>query len=57
MLFRSVRSLTERVDSTNVAEAIAIAALPDSVRGYEHLKMQRAEAFRAELTRRIAAFV
>ena len=53
----AVRSLTERVDSTNVAEAIAIAALPDSVRGYEHLKMQRAEAFRAELTRRIAAFV
>ncbi|MDO8362875.1 MAG: indolepyruvate ferredoxin oxidoreductase family protein [Actinomycetota bacterium] len=38
-----------------VAEAVAIASLPDKVRGYEHLKLERAEAYRAELSRRLAA--
>ena len=52
----AVKALAGHVDPTNLAEAVAIAALPDSVRGYEHLKMQRAAAFRDELTRRIAAF-
>jgi indolepyruvate ferredoxin oxidoreductase len=37
-------------------EAIAIASLPDRVRGYEHLKQQRATAYRAELAERLARF-
>ncbi|MEZ5224467.1 MAG: indolepyruvate ferredoxin oxidoreductase family protein [Ilumatobacteraceae bacterium] len=38
------------------AEAVAIASLPDQVRGYEHLKRTRAEAYRAELAARLAAY-
>ena len=55
----AVDSLVDRVDPSvgaSLNEAIAIAALPDQVRGYEHLKMQRATVYRAELARRIAAF-
>jgi indolepyruvate ferredoxin oxidoreductase len=35
------------------AEAIAIASLPDQVRGYEHLKLRRATAYRVELAARL----
>ena len=45
------RTLTlDRLD-----EAVEIAALPDQVRGYEHLKLRRAAAYRSELRRRLAA--
>jgi indolepyruvate ferredoxin oxidoreductase len=44
-----------RDDPSFADEALAIAELPDRVRGYEHLKMQRAEAYRAELARRMSA--
>ncbi len=52
----AVRSLLPHVTTANVAEAVAIASLPDRVRGYEHLKLERAAAYRAELSRRVAAF-
>ena len=42
---------------TNLADAVEIAALPDQVRGYEHIKMARATTYRAELAERLAAFV
>ncbi|MFM7044485.1 MAG: DUF6537 domain-containing protein, partial [Ilumatobacteraceae bacterium] len=53
----AVAALSERLrdDPSFADEAIAIAELPDRVRGYEHLKMQRAEAYRAELARRMSA--
>jgi hypothetical protein len=35
---------------------VAIAELPDRVRGYEHLKMQRARDYRQTLAVRLAAF-
>jgi hypothetical protein len=35
---------------------VAIASLPDRVRGYEHLKLERADAYRLELADRLAAF-
>ena len=38
------------------AEAVAIVSLPDQVRGYEHLKRARAEAYRAELAARLARY-
>jgi indolepyruvate ferredoxin oxidoreductase len=44
-----------RTDPSFADEAVAIAELPDRVRGYEHLKMQRAEAYRVELARRMSA--
>ncbi|MFZ9627817.1 MAG: indolepyruvate ferredoxin oxidoreductase family protein [Ilumatobacteraceae bacterium] len=40
-----------------VDEAISIASLPDRVRGYESLKLERALAYRDELAQRTAAFV
>ncbi len=42
--------------ATNLDEAVAIASLPDQVRGYEDIKLRRAEAYRAELAARVAAF-
>jgi indolepyruvate ferredoxin oxidoreductase len=38
----------------HAAEALAVASLPDQVRGYEHLKLERARTYRAELARRLA---
>ena len=38
------------------AEAVAIASLPDQVRGYEHLKRDRLQRYRAELGERLARF-
>ena len=41
-----------RLDIANLDDAIAIASLPDQVRGYEELKLRRAAAYRTELTHR-----
>jgi indolepyruvate ferredoxin oxidoreductase len=41
----------ERLD-----EAVAIASLPDQVRGYEDIKLRRAETYRRELANRLAAY-
>ena len=41
-----------RLDIDTLDEAVAIASLPDQVRGYEDLKLRRAAAYRAELARR-----
>jgi indolepyruvate ferredoxin oxidoreductase len=38
------------------ADAVAIAALPDRVRGYEHLKMQRARDYRQALAVRLTTY-
>jgi indolepyruvate ferredoxin oxidoreductase len=43
-------------DAGRLDEAVAIASLPDSVRGYEHLKVERAAAYRHELAARLEAF-
>jgi indolepyruvate ferredoxin oxidoreductase len=40
----------------NVAEAVAIARLPDGVRGYEELKMRRVGEYRAELAERLGRY-
>jgi indolepyruvate ferredoxin oxidoreductase len=52
----AVDSLLAGLTDDNLDEAIAIAGLPDQVRGFEHLKMQRAAAYRAELAGRLGAF-
>jgi indolepyruvate ferredoxin oxidoreductase len=52
----AIDSLLAGLGPANLAEAIAIAELPDQVRGYEELKLRRAAAYRAELTERLAAF-
>ena len=52
----AVETLCAGLDAANLAEATAIAGLPDQVRGYEHIKLPRAERYRAELAERITAF-
>jgi indolepyruvate ferredoxin oxidoreductase len=49
----AVERLAGRLDAGNLGESIAIAALPDQVRGYEHLKLRRATAYREELAKRL----
>jgi indolepyruvate ferredoxin oxidoreductase len=51
-----VDALGTAPDPVRIDEAVAIASLPDQVRGYEHLKRSRAEAYRAELATRLATF-
>jgi indolepyruvate ferredoxin oxidoreductase len=53
---QAVRELAGRLSADNLAEAVAIASLPDQVRGYEHLKLTRASRYREELRARLAAF-
>ena len=52
----AVESLIQRLAAANLEAAVTIAGLPDQVRGYEHIKLRRAAAYRAELAERIAAF-
>ncbi|MBI4883375.1 MAG: indolepyruvate ferredoxin oxidoreductase family protein [Actinobacteria bacterium] len=52
----AIQSLLPQVAPATLPEIIAIASLPDRVRGYEHLKIERATAYREELSRRLAAF-
>ena len=53
---RAVDRLAARSTPANLDEAVAIAGLPDQVRGYEHIKLARATAYRAELAARLAEF-
>jgi indolepyruvate ferredoxin oxidoreductase len=52
----AVGVLLERLTPERHAGAVDIASLPDRVRGYEHLKLSRAAAYRDELARRVGAF-
>jgi indolepyruvate ferredoxin oxidoreductase len=49
----AVATLVRRFAAVGEAEAVAIASLPASVRGYEEIKRPRAEAYRAELAARL----
>ncbi len=52
----AVDALVAHVTDANRSEAVAIASLPDTVRGYEHLKLERAAAYRKELAARLDRF-
>ena len=49
-------TITSTLSATNLDEAVAIAALPDQVRGYEHIKLRRSATYRRELEQRLAQF-
>ncbi len=49
-------ALVTGLTADNLDDAIAIASLPDQVRGYEDVKLPRAKAYRAELAERLARF-
>ena len=53
----AITAIQSHINASNVDEALAIASLPDAIRGYEHLKLERATTYRAELAKRVAAFV
>ncbi len=53
---QAIATVLSRLTPDNLGQAIEIASLPDQVRGYEHIKLRRAKAYRAELAARLAAF-
>jgi indolepyruvate ferredoxin oxidoreductase len=53
---QAVELLIQRLAAGNLEAAVAIARLPDQVRGYEHIKLRRAATYRAELAVRLAEF-
>ncbi len=53
---KAIDTLIKNLDAANLADATTIAALPDQVRGYEHIKLHCADRYRAELAERIKAF-
>jgi len=53
---KALDTLTENLREENVDEAVAIATLPDQVRGYEHIKLDRAKKYRAELADRLKTY-
>ena len=52
----AVDILIAHLSVDNLDEATAIASLPDQVRGYEDLKLDRAATYRAQLAQRLARF-
>ena len=54
---RAMGRVLRSLSAGNLDEAVAIAGLPDRVRGYEDLKWRRLIDYRAELARRVDAFV
>jgi indolepyruvate ferredoxin oxidoreductase len=49
-------SILPALDASNLDQALRIAALPDSVRGYEDVKLPRAREFQLALRRELASF-
>ena len=54
---RAIEQLAAALTPENIDEAVEIAALPDQVRGYEHLKLERAARYRTELAARLKTFL
>jgi indolepyruvate ferredoxin oxidoreductase len=51
----AIETALTRLDADNYAQVCRLAALPDSVRGYEEIKLRRVAAYRAELDAALAA--
>jgi len=49
----AVGRLSAHLAADDLDEAVEVAWLPDQVRGYEDIKLRRAERYRAELSRRL----
>ncbi len=52
----AIEEAIEGLDAERLEAAIDLAALPDSVRGYEDLKLARVAAYREKLAHALAAF-
>jgi indolepyruvate ferredoxin oxidoreductase len=53
---RAIREVAGALDGDRIETAVAVAALPEMVRGYERLKVRRAAAFEAELAVLVATY-
>ncbi|HZB40384.1 MAG TPA: DUF6537 domain-containing protein, partial [Ilumatobacter sp.] len=53
---KALDTLTKGLREDKLDEAVAIATLPDQVRGYEHIKLERAKRYRAELADRLDTY-
>jgi indolepyruvate ferredoxin oxidoreductase len=53
---QAIDTIVRRLTSRNLDAAVQLANLPDQVRGYEDIKLRRAETYRAELAARLAEF-
>lgn len=49
--------LTEHLDGSNIDRAVEIAELPQQIRGYEELKLQRISTYREELERQMERYI
>ena len=54
---KALDTLTKGLRPENLDDAVAIATLPDQVRGYEHIKLERAKKYRTELAARLRSFM
>ena len=52
----ALRAIADGLTADRLDDAVRIAELPGKVRGYERLKLERAETFRTELRRSLAAY-
>ena len=52
----AIDTMIARLTADNLAEAVAIASLPDQVRGYEDIKLDRAATYRSQLAERLSRF-
>ena len=53
---RALDAIVAGLTPATLDDAVAIAELPHQVRGYEHLKLDRAANYRRELTDRLATY-
>jgi indolepyruvate ferredoxin oxidoreductase len=53
---KALDTLMEGLTGDNIDAAVTIATLPDQVRGYEHIKLDRAKKYRAELAERLKQY-
>ena len=49
-------TLVKGLTPQNLDDAVAIASLPDQVRGYEHIKLERAKKYRTEQAERLKKY-
>ena len=53
---RAVDTLVDSLSAARIDAAVTIAELPDQVRGYEHIKLERAVTYRRELAQQLARY-
>ncbi len=52
----AIEAVIGKLTTANLPDAVALASLPDQVRGYEQLKLTRAATYRAQLAAALATF-